>query len=166
MTAQGVNAEEDADMSDSKIVTLNVGGQRFATALSTFRQTKEDRPSMLVQMFSKENTNIRKKDTEYFFDRDATIFESIMRYYRTGLFIAPKDVPAEFVRLELEYWQISIPDLEQKLQPEETEEDEIPIPARFGYDNVKKQLMKSIVEILEILIDEHAKRTGIRLQVG
>lgn len=83
-------------MSDSRIITLNVGGKRFQTRLLTLMQYPDTR---LARDFKKEDYAKRAQpDGSFFYDRNGEKFGAILDYYRTGYL--PTD------ECEAEYWQV------------------------------------------------------------
>src|SRR5438105_12517637 len=50
-----------------------------------------------------------------FFDRDPECFESIIRYYRTGIFCPPTNVPMDILKMEIDFWQFEITEEESKV---------------------------------------------------
>ena len=68
---------------EDKIVTLNVGGRRFQTRISTLQRYPN---TLLGAMFSPHNRDMVQPnvDNEFFFDRNALVFPQILEFYRTG----------------------------------------------------------------------------------
>ena len=62
-----------------KIVTLNVGGSRYTTTLSTLTKYPD---SMLGTMFSGRHALVQQEDGSYFIDRDGESFRYILMYLR------------------------------------------------------------------------------------
>lgn len=50
----------------------------------------------------------KKKDGEYFFDRDPEIFHEILKFYSTSRIVVPKGTPLARVKDELEYFGIDV----------------------------------------------------------
>lgn len=65
------------------IITLNVGGKRYTTSLTTLTKIKD---SMLGRMFNPDNLSLLKRldDGSVFIDRDGKIFRYILEYLRDG----------------------------------------------------------------------------------
>ena len=62
-------------------------------------------------MIKNENDhNFQKQDVLRFDQRDPDVFEAIIRYYRTQMFIYPQHLPEEYVKQELAFWQLCLPD--------------------------------------------------------
>ena len=79
-------AEAGNDALDERI-TLDVGGQIFATTLSTLRS---DPDSMLAAMFSGRHALQRTPEGHVFIDRDPTHFRMVINYLRDGERALPK----------------------------------------------------------------------------
>ena len=62
-----------------KVITLNVGGTRYTTTLSTLTRYPD---SMLGVMFSGRHDLPQQEDGSYFIDKDGEIFKYIMMYLR------------------------------------------------------------------------------------
>ena len=62
-----------------KIVTLNVGGSKYTTALSTLTKYPD---SMLGAMFSGRHALVQQEDGSYFIDRDGDTFSHVLSYLR------------------------------------------------------------------------------------
>ena len=84
-----------------KIVTLNVGGSRYTTALSTLTKYPD---SMLGAMFSGRHALVQQEDGSYFIDRDGEVFSHVLSYLRDGnIVLALVPTLARELRLRLEY---------------------------------------------------------------
>lgn len=69
------------------IVTVNVGGRRFETTVSTLRADAE---SMLAAMFSENGFGLTRDDQgAYFIDRSGKWFEVILEYLRGAYYSVP-----------------------------------------------------------------------------
>ncbi|KAF2070823.1 hypothetical protein CYY_007870 [Polysphondylium violaceum] len=69
-------------------------------------------------MFSERNKDLLIPNSrgEYFFDRSSSLFDYILNAYRTGEIEVPTNVPERMFKLELDYFQMPIPQsLEKKL---------------------------------------------------
>ena len=62
-----------------KVITLNVGGTRYTTTLSTLTKYPD---SMLGVMFSGRHDLPQQEDGSYFIDRDGEVFKYILMYLR------------------------------------------------------------------------------------
>ncbi|KAK9852570.1 hypothetical protein WJX84_006001 [Apatococcus fuscideae] len=74
----------DAD----KIISLNVGGVKFATSLETLTRDPE---SMLARMFQGDIGKRRDDKGRIFIDRDSKHFGLILNYLRDGTCVLPQD---------------------------------------------------------------------------
>ena len=84
-----------------RIVTLNVGGSRYTTTLSTLTKYPD---SMLGAMFSGRHALVQQEDGSYFIDRDGETFSHVLSYLRDSnivLALVPT-LPRE-LRMRLEY---------------------------------------------------------------
>ena len=77
-------------LSDSEQVTLNVGGARFTTTVSTLRAAPP--PSLFAAMFSGRHALRRDaRDGSVFIDRDGRHFADVLNFLRTGQLAYPPD---------------------------------------------------------------------------
>lgn len=75
---------------DSEQVTLNVGGCRFTTTVSTLRGAPA--PSLFAAMFSGRHELQRApEDGSIFIDRDGRHFADVLNYLRTRQLAYPQD---------------------------------------------------------------------------
>lgn len=93
-------------------VTLNVGGKLFTTYRSTIMKYPN---TILGGFFSNEDLAKADEKGEYFWDRNGTLFEFILDFYRTGEVIYPTIVSKEVFDKELDFWCIPIPKIHRKL---------------------------------------------------
>jgi len=98
-----------AVLNESEQVTLNVGGYKFSTTVTTLRNAPE--PSLFSAMFSGRHA-LRKDDGGcIFIDRDGRHFHDIINYLRDGQFNYPMDGTDYKYLLELraeaEYYGLS-----------------------------------------------------------
>ena len=70
-------------LSDVEQVTLNVGGCRFTTSVSTLRNAPS--PSLFNAMFSGRHKLVKDQEGCYFIDRDGRHFHDILNYLRDGV---------------------------------------------------------------------------------
>ena len=95
----------------SQKVVLNIGGQRFHTYFGTLTAIPHTRLCWLVQKhpFSPEYDDT---NDEYFFDRNAVIFNEVLNYYRTGQLHCPTHICASQFAEELAFWGINPQNME------------------------------------------------------
>ncbi|KAG2443512.1 hypothetical protein HXX76_001865 [Chlamydomonas incerta] len=74
-------------LNDAEQVTLNVGGLRFTTSLSTLRNAPS--PCLFNAMFSGRHKLTKDEAGCYFIDRDGRHFHDILNYLRDGNFNFP-----------------------------------------------------------------------------
>ena len=101
-------AEAGNDALDERI-TLDVGGQIFATTLSTLRR---DPDSMLGAMFSGRHALQRTPEGHVFIDRDPTHFRTVINYLRDGERALPKalrddEAFCEALLVEADFYQLT-----------------------------------------------------------
>lgn len=77
------------------VVTVNVGGTLFTTALSTLRRFPD---SLLGSMFSGRHQILRDKEEHPFIDADPTLFRYILEYLRTEA-IPPEDLALDMYKM-------------------------------------------------------------------
>ena len=83
-------------------VQFNIGGVIFVTTKATLEQMPNGPLGKLYQ----NGMNYDIKAEEYFFDRNASFFEYVLRFQRTGRMHIPKDMCPEIVREEMAFWEI------------------------------------------------------------
>ena len=91
-----------------KVITLNVGGTRYTTTLSTLTKYPD---SMLGVMFSGRHDLPQQEDGSYFIDRDGEVFKHILMYLRDrnlclSLFPTFSDTTLIQIKAEFEYFQL------------------------------------------------------------
>ena len=85
--------------STSDVVTINVGGKRFQTCVSTL--TSHEKDWMLAKAFS----GTWSPTDAHFYDADSRVFESILLALRTQTkFVPPENVPSAAVEQQLTFW--------------------------------------------------------------
>ena len=92
-------------------VTINVGGFRHNTFLTTLKNIPDTRLSWIAE----NHPNSPDFDPvlgEYFFDRHPRIFTEVLNYYRIGKLHCPADVCSALFQEELSYWGINERDIE------------------------------------------------------
>eukprot|EP01111_Echinosteliopsis_oligospora_P009754 TRINITY_DN2919_c0_g1_i1.p1 TRINITY_DN2919_c0_g1~~TRINITY_DN2919_c0_g1_i1.p1 ORF type:complete len:313 (-),score=81.41 TRINITY_DN2919_c0_g1_i1:12-950(-) len=90
---------------NSERVVLNVGGRIFETYVQTLMKLPD---SLLGVMFSDRNRKMRKPDPGgvYFFDRNPSIFEVILEFYRTDKINMPPGITKRMMKDEFDFWMI------------------------------------------------------------
>ena len=84
-----------------KIVTLNVGGTKYTTSLSTLTKYPD---SMLGAMFSGRHALPQQEDGSFFIDRDSDTFSNILSFIRDkNIVLSTIPVLSTEVRLKLQY---------------------------------------------------------------
>ena len=85
-------------------VTINVGGFRHETLLSTLRVVPDSRLAWIAEHASSQANY--DPETEYFFDRHPGVFANVLNYYRTGKLHCPGEVCGPLFQEELTFWGI------------------------------------------------------------
>jgi len=98
---------EPTTLEDDDLVTLNVGGVRHETRISTLLKKPETR---LFAVGEAAKASGRK---EFYFDRNPQIFPCILNYYRIGKLHMPTDVCGPAAKAELDYWELEDKDIEE-----------------------------------------------------
>ncbi len=118
MAAASLSASSGSEKSESKrqnILTLSVGGMRFATTYGTLTKYPH---SMLGAMFSGRFTLTTDDKGRYFIDRDGRHFGTILNYLRDGFVVVPDSATAKAeLLIEAQYYQLT--GLIDMLTPEE-----------------------------------------------
>jgi len=86
-----------------KILTLNVGGRKYSTSLSTLTKFPD---SMLAAMFSGRIPSNMDEKGRYFIDRDGDLFKHILNFLRTDQLFIPANVDMKELFLEAEFYMI------------------------------------------------------------
>ena len=98
-------------------VLLNVSGSRYELMWSLIEMRHltrlEKLHKCLIENESWEGVcdGYDEEKNEFFFQRDAVVFNSVLCFYRTGRIHIPKDVCVEHFQRECEYWGIGLKDL-------------------------------------------------------
>ena len=106
-------SSEDHSPFESKVdrVVINVGGQTHETYLATLNRLPETRLAKLAQDLEKDQS-FDSRTGQYFFNRNPTIFVSILQYYRTGELHIDHNVCGNAIKNELDFWLIDANDIE------------------------------------------------------
>ena len=92
-------------------VRINVGGQVHETRIGTLRRIPETRLWKLAMDY--ENDKAYDKETgTFFFNRNPSIFLSVIQYYRTGELHVDHHTCGNAIQCELDFWQIDANDIE------------------------------------------------------
>ncbi|KEG11348.1 Kelch repeat-containing protein [Trypanosoma grayi] len=130
-----------SEVNDSGIVSLNVGGQHFATRLETLRKYPH---SVLGQMFTKPIAAPRDhRDGSYFLDRNGSVFGFILDYLRTGTLVVPRD-PVTYTILRREIGFCGLPVYSQ-LAPVYPAAWEV-APARYRHARITVEELEKHIE--------------------
>ena len=97
------------DSQEADRITLNVGGVKFETYISTLQNIPDTRLAWLTENMEQESS----KRKEFFFDRHPGVFVHILNYYRTGKLHTPTDICGPLFEEELQFWGID----EKQMEP-------------------------------------------------
>jgi hypothetical protein len=90
---------------NSKLVTLNVGGQTFTTAAATLCSFPG---SFIEAMFSGRHPQSRDDQGNYFIDRSPVVFEYVLNFLRTNVLVEPDTLDMRRrVRLDLDFFGLT-----------------------------------------------------------
>jgi hypothetical protein len=116
---------EDKEFETSRIsypeqkqrVTLNVGGLKHEILWKTLNRFPNSRLGKLKKNLNSDYLSSLCDDydgekNEFFFDRDPTLFNSILNYYREGKLHINDNICPNVLQLELEYWEIDEPNMD------------------------------------------------------
>ncbi|XP_063813118.1 potassium channel regulatory protein [Pseudophryne corroboree] len=101
-------------MSNSEVITLNVGGMKFSTLTSTLMRIPEAR---LAHILDGSDQDFKIVNGQYFVDRDGTLFSYILDYLRTSRLTLPSDF-SDYERLQREAEFYNLPTLVEQLGQE------------------------------------------------
>jgi hypothetical protein len=141
-------------LNDNKRVLLNVGGSRHEVLLKTLNKIPNSRLDRLIRSTTKEELatfcddyNLNK--LEFYFDRDPTLFNYILKCYRTGKIHIRDNLCPDLLKLEFHYWNIENPKMdiccEEKLLDKQRALDE----ASVDYKKIENDVMMKIKEEAE-----------------
>ena len=84
---------------DADLISLNVGGRIFTTRWKTFKNLPNGFANKLIR-----DGNYDELSKSYFFDQDPCIFESVLRFCRTGKFHLSRQLCIMAASEELSFW--------------------------------------------------------------
>nr|CAG8635544.1 11366_t:CDS:2 [Entrophospora candida] len=128
-------------------VTLNVGGIKYVTYISTLTQYPN---TLLGTMFQERNKSLLKptdNDNEYFFDRNGRAFHYIMEYYRTGKYLWDSSLQHDHSQ-KADNFNISRMELENEL-----DYFQIPFPNQRLHE-VSLKHGETIDDIINVLVEQ------------
>ncbi|KAH3884405.1 potassium voltage-gated channel protein Shaw-like [Dreissena polymorpha] len=103
----GGSSKVNIPFDDDDVVTLNVGGIRHETRISTLMKKPETR------LYAVGETAKASGQREFYFDRNPQIFPCILNYYRIGKLHIPTDVCGPAAKAELDYWELEDKDIQE-----------------------------------------------------
>jgi hypothetical protein len=125
----------------ARVVSVNVGGQRFATQLGTLRV---HRSSVLAALFTPPYAiHQDPTDGSFFLDRNGEVFGLVLDYLRTGTLVVPRDpVLYAILRREVSFYGLPIAAQLPPSQPLSWE----PAPVRYKHARVTLDEVEKTVE--------------------
>ncbi|KAK3713153.1 hypothetical protein QZH41_010045, partial [Actinostola sp. cb2023] len=108
-----------ASISSHDRIVLNIGGSRFELLwclVESMHLTRLEKLHKCLTMGSGwENfcDGYDKGKDEFFFQRDPVVFNNVMNFYLTGKIHIPRTVCVEYFQSEIEYWGISLKDVDE-----------------------------------------------------
>ncbi|XP_036396771.1 putative potassium channel regulatory protein [Megalops cyprinoides] len=91
-------------MSSQDIITINVGGQKFTTTMSSLRRLPESR---LARMLDGSDPEFIVTSGQVFVDRDGSLFKYILDYIRNfHVSLPPNFLDFEGLRREAEFYEV------------------------------------------------------------
>ncbi|KAL3857091.1 hypothetical protein ACJMK2_011787 [Sinanodonta woodiana] len=100
------NDKEDV-IDTQDIVTLNVGGIKHETKISTL----EKLPNTRLHAIAETARTTGKR--EFYFDRNPHVFVNILNYYRIGQLHMPGDICGPVAKAEIDYWELDEKEIHQ-----------------------------------------------------
>jgi hypothetical protein len=142
------------NLNDNQRITLNVGGFKHEVMLRTLLRIGNSRLGSLNRAANKDELlkicddyNLEK--LEFFFDRDPTLFNYILNYYRIGSLHLSDDVCPTMLKKELFYWKLENAKMElcceEKLCAKQTELDKATLEYKKIENDVKQKIMEEIM---------------------
>ncbi|XP_061454614.1 potassium voltage-gated channel subfamily C member 1-like [Rhineura floridana] len=109
-------------------ITLNIGGVRYETYLSTLQAFPGTKLCRLTEPQACTMFEYDPNIKEFFFDRNAHLFDEVLNYYRTKHLHCPQDICQSVFEEELVFWEISdavlAPCCWQKLSDMESQQED------------------------------------------
>ena len=142
---------DKSSLSLYKKITLNVGGFKHEVLWKTLNKVPKSRLGRLINASNKVDMyefcdGYNAERTEFFFDRDPTLFNYILNYYRIGKLHVSDDICPVGLNNELIYWELDEPlmDLccEEKLFNKQKEIDHTIFNYQCIVSDVKKKLVQ------------------------
>ena len=115
-TAESV--EDIFSLNTRERVILNVGGMRFETFWNTINKFPETRLGRLQYLIGVDKLRsycdaYDYEKNEFFFDRDWSMFNSILNYYRIEELHVGDEICPNMLDRELDYWDIQNPNIDK-----------------------------------------------------
>ncbi|XP_060085893.1 potassium voltage-gated channel protein Shaw-like [Ylistrum balloti] len=103
--------ETSKSKKSDKRVKLNIGGEVFESWISTLERIPGTRLALLAHLQEADESWDKERD-EFFFDRHAGAFISILHYYRTEELHVDQNICGNIIRGELDFWGLTELDIE------------------------------------------------------
>ena len=148
-----IELKKSFGLNDNQRVTLNVGGFKHEVMMRTLNKIPNSRLGSLNGMSSIEDLchfcddyNLEK--LEFFFDRDPTLFNYILNYYRIGKLHISSDLCPVILKKELVYWKLDKPKMdlccEEKLYEKQKELDRAILDYKLIENDVQVKIKEDI----------------------
>ena len=143
-----------SSLNENPRIILNVGGFRHEVLLKTLNKMPNSRLGRIKNVLSKDDMfsicdDYNHEKTELFFDRDPTLFNYILNYYRIGQLHISDDVCPVVLAKELLYWKLERPKMdlccEEKLFEKQKEIDKAILDYKMIENDVKVKLKEDII---------------------
>jgi hypothetical protein len=141
-------------LSENQRIILNVGGFKHEVMLRTLNKIPNSRLGSLNSASTKEDLlnfcdDYNLERLEFFFDRDPTLFNYILNYYRIGKLHISNDSCPVILTKELLYWKIENPKMdlccEEKLYEKQKELDKAILDYKMIENDVKVKIKEDIM---------------------
>jgi potassium voltage-gated channel Shab-related subfamily B protein 2 len=141
--------DDNMSINENLRITLNVGGFRHEVMIRILNKIPNSRLGELLRATTREELlsicdDYNLNDAEFYFDRDPTLFNYIINYYRMGDLHISDGLCPVILKHELIYWKINSPKMdiccEEKLYEKQKKLDE----ATSNYKMIENEVMIKI----------------------
>ena len=141
-------------LNDNQRIILNVGGFKHEVMMRTLNKIPNSRLGSLNGASTKEDLlnfcdDYNLERLEFYFDRDPTLFNYILNYYRIGKLHISNDACPVTLSKELFYWKIDNPKMdlccEEKLYEKQKELDKAILDYKMIENDVKIKIKEDIM---------------------
>jgi len=140
---------------ENKRVVINVGGFKHEVLWQTLNRFPETKLGRLKKNLNTEYLNNLCDDfdaekLEFFYDRDPTLFNSILNYYREGKLHIIDNMCPNLLQSELDYWEIDEPEMDLYCEEKFYHKQQVIIELVDSYLKIVKEEKHKIEEINKI----------------